>query len=167
LQNEIAAAIAGLSMEETRWHEPEKWCIGEILEHLYLTYTGTIKGFGRLMDSGTPQASAPTRKQRVRAFVVVGLGYLPSGWESPKVARPRGIPSEKVMAEVGGTIAEMDAVMGRCAKQFGKRKKVLDHPLLGPFSVQQWSKFHLVHGRHHIKQIRRLREKMRSSQFAG
>jgi hypothetical protein len=29
--------------------------------------------------------------------------------------------------------------------------------VLGPFSIEQWRKFHLVHGRHHVKQIRQRR----------
>ena len=32
--------------------------------------------------------------------------------------------------------------------------KVVDHPILGAFTVDQWLKFHLVHTRHHEKQIR-------------
>jgi Protein of unknown function (DUF1569) len=91
-------------------------------------------------------------------FVVVGLGYLPSGREAPPVARPRGIPPEKVLAEIGPRIVEMDAIIATCAQKFGVRKKLLDHPILGPLTAAQWSKFHLVHGLHHVKQIRRLRQ---------
>jgi hypothetical protein len=29
--------------------------------------------------------------------------------------------------------------------------------VLGPLSMQQWRKFHLIHGRHHLKQIARIR----------
>jgi hypothetical protein len=36
----------------------------------------------------------------------------------------------------------------------------LDHPILGPLTGGQWRKFHLVHGLHHVKQIRRLRESL-------
>jgi hypothetical protein len=28
--------------------------------------------------------------------------------------------------------------------------------MLGPLTAGQWRKFHLIHGRHHAKQIRRL-----------
>jgi hypothetical protein len=46
LQEEIASAIAGLSPEQLSLHPVGKWCTGEVLEHLYLTYTGE-----RLKDS--------------------------------------------------------------------------------------------------------------------
>ncbi|HME34116.1 MAG TPA: DUF1569 domain-containing protein [Candidatus Sulfotelmatobacter sp.] len=157
LQEEIASAVAGLSAEQLSWHPPGKWCAAEILEHLYLTYTGTVKGFERVVEAGKPLATAQSWRQRGRTLVVVGFGYLPSGREAPPVARPRGVPTEKVLAEIGPKIAEMDDIMTRCEQKLGARRKLLDHPILGPLTAGQWRKFHLVHGRHHVKQIRRLR----------
>ena len=157
LQQEIFSAVANISPEQLQQHRFDKWSISEILEHLYLTYTGTIKGFGRVIEAGKPLAAVPTWKQRMHALVVVGFGYLPSGREAPAVARPRGLPSEQVLSEVGSKISEMDEIMARCAANFGSRAKILDHPILGALSISQWRKFHLIHGRHHVKQIQRLR----------
>jgi hypothetical protein len=157
LQEEVATAVAGLSDEQLSWHPPGKWCAAEILEHLYLTYTGTIKGFERVAAAGMTLATGLSWRQRGRALVVVGFGYFPSGREAPPVARPRGVPLAKVLAEMGEKIAEMDAIMTRCEEKMGARSKLLDHPILGPLTAAQWRKFHLVHGLHHLKQIRRLR----------
>jgi len=158
LREEIAAAVAGLSPQQLSRHPPGKWCAAEVLEHLYLTYTGTVKGFERVAAAGKPLVTAQTWPQRGRTLVVVGLGYLPSGREAPPVARPRGLPPEKVLAEIGLKIAEMDDSIARCEQELGSRRKLLDHPILGPLTAAQWRKFHLVHGLHHVKQIRRLRE---------
>jgi hypothetical protein len=158
LQAEIAAAVAGLSAEQLKQHPPGKWCTGEVLEHLYLTYTGTVKGFERVAQAGKPLATTQTWTQRGRTLVVVAFGYLPSGRQAPKVARPRGLPPEKVLAEIGQKISEMDENIARCEEKFGSRRKLLDHPVLGPLTAAQWRKFHLVHGLHHVKQIQRLRE---------
>ncbi|HEY3972851.1 MAG TPA: DUF1569 domain-containing protein [Candidatus Sulfotelmatobacter sp.] len=49
-------------------------------------------------------------------------------------------------------------MIARCEKQQGRSRKLLDHPILGPLTGNQWRKFHLVHGLHHVKQIRRLRQ---------
>ena len=163
LQDEVSAAIQGLSSKELSWHRPNKWCLAEILEHLYLTYTGTTKGFSRVLDSGQAHRNTPTVRQRLRAFVVTGVGYFPYGVKSPSVATPRGWPTEKSITEIVSKIAEMDEIMSRCAARFGADTKVLDHPVLGPFSVSQWRKFHLVHGRHHLKQIRQLRSESQKS----
>jgi hypothetical protein len=157
LQQEIASAVAGLTAEQLSWHPPGKWCVAEVLEHLYLTYTGTMKGFERVVEAGKPLVTAQSWAQRGRTLVVVGFGYLPSGREAPPVARPRGIPPEKVLAEIGPKIAAMDEIVARCEQKFGSRRKLLDHPILGPLTAAQWRKFHLVHGLHHVKQIRHLR----------
>jgi hypothetical protein len=157
LQLQIAESISGLDNERLTFHDPGQWCIAEILEHLYWTYTGTIKGFARLLESGKAQVSQATWKNLTQSMIVVGLGYMPSGRKSPAVARPRGLAAEKVAQEIGPKITEMDTVLAECAAKFGARVKVLDHPVLGPFSIEQWRKFHLVHGLHHVKQIRQRR----------
>lgn len=158
LQDEIAWVTAGLSAERLNWHPAGKWCAGEILEHLYLTYTGTVKGLERVVAAGQTLATGPTWKQRGGRLVVLGLGYLPAGREAPTFARPRGLPQEKVLAEIGLRISEMDEMIRQCEEKLGRQKNLLDHPILGPLTGSGWRKFHLVHGRHHLRQIRRLRK---------
>ena len=158
LQQEIAAAIAGMSAEQFSRHAPGKWCAAEVLEHLYLTYTGTLKGFQRVVQDGKPRTTRQTWKQRGRTLVVVAFGHMPTGREAPPVSRPRGLSPEKVLAEIGPKISEMDESIACCEQRFGASRKLLDHPILGPLTGSQWRKFHLVHGLHHVKQIRRLLE---------
>jgi hypothetical protein len=43
LKRSLESAIEGMSTKQMTWHPPGKWCATEVLEHLYLTYTGTIK----------------------------------------------------------------------------------------------------------------------------
>ncbi len=157
LQEEIASVVAGLSREQLSWHPPGKWCAGEVLEHLYLTYTGTVKGFSRVEAAGKSMATKSTWQQRGRRWVVLGISHMPPGREAPPVARPRGLPVEKVLAEIGEKIGEMDEIIRRCEQKLG-RGKLLDHPMLGPLTGAQWRKFHLLHGLHHVAQLRRLRE---------
>jgi hypothetical protein len=145
-----------MANEQMSWHPADKWCAAEVLEHLYLTYTGTVKGFERVLEAGKPMASPGSMRHRWRRLVVLGFSYLPEGRKAPKQTVPRGLPVEKVRSEVGMKIAAMDAIVAQCEARFG-RGKVLDHPILGPLTAAQWRKFHLIHGRHHVKQILRLR----------
>jgi hypothetical protein len=158
LERTLSATIGAIPAEAMNWHPPGKWCAAEILEHLYLTYTGTTKGFERVLAAGKPQTSSKTLRLHVRTLAVCGLGYLPEGRKAPPHATPRGLPAEKVLAEIGAKIAAMDEVIRRCESQFGVRVRLLDHPILGALTAKQWRKFHLVHGLHHVKQIRRLQE---------
>jgi len=157
LKQALDAAIDGMSDEQMSWHRDGKWCATEVLEHLYLTYTGTIKGFERVLANGTPLASPIKFNQRVRQFVVFGFNYMPEGRKSPQQALPRGLSAEAVRAEYGLKIAAMDEIIARCEDRFGSRTKLLDHLILGPLTASQWRRFHLIHGKHHVEQILRLR----------
>ena len=72
LQQQIALAIAGMSAEQLGWHPPGKWCMGDVLEHLYLTYTGTTKGFRRVLEAGKPTVQAATWKDHRQKLVELG-----------------------------------------------------------------------------------------------
>jgi hypothetical protein len=158
LHEAITAATSGMSAEQLQRHPPGKWSTVEVLEHLYLSYTGTVKGFGRCLQEGRPLAGSRTLKHRVAASVVTGMGYFPSGRKSPKQASPRGTPAEKVLAEIGPEIRKMDELIAECAQRHGSETLLLDHPILGPLTARQWRKFHWVHGKHHVKQIWKLRK---------
>lgn len=159
LQGELSSAIENLSGEELSRHPTEKWSIAEILEHLYLTYTGTIKGLERTLAAGETRSTSVTWRQRGRRLIVLGLSYFPAGREAPKMTRPRGVPADQILAEIATKISEMDAFLARCEDKFGAGRELLDHPILGPLTGAQWRKFHLVHGRHHLKQIQALRQR--------
>lgn len=161
LQEEIATALGGISADQLSWHREGKWSAGEVLEHLYLTYTGTIKGFERLMQAGKISVTKANWKQRAGNFLVLRFSYMPPGRKAPAMARPKGLPREKVLAEIVPKISEMDEMIRLCEERFGNGK-LLDHAILGPLTATEWRKFHLVHGRHHLKQIRRLREAAKS-----
>jgi len=158
LKRSLESAVEGLTSEQWTWHPPGKWCAAEVLEHLYLTYTGTIKGFERVMTADKPLGSRPSVRHRVKTLVVVGFGHMPGGVKAPAVAVPKGLPAETVRSEFGAKLAEMDAIIASCEARFGGRVPVLDHPILGPLTAPQWRKMHVVHGRHHLKQLLQLRE---------
>jgi len=161
LKRAVESAVEGLSSEQLVWHPADKWCAAEVLEHLYLTYTGTIKGFTKVLESGKPLVTRASMKQRMRTLVVVGFKHMPEGRQAPANTRPRGVPGVKVRSEVGAKIVEMDAIIAQCEARFGRGSLLLDHPILGPLSATQWRKFHFVHGRHHVKQLLRLRESLK------
>lgn len=157
LQRAIASVTRGVTPTDLTRHPDGKWSAAEVLEHLYLTYTSTVKGFERCLQAGRPQVTPPTAKQRLATVLVVGAGLMLGRREAPPYTRPRGTPAEKVVAEIGVQIAAMDRIIAQCEARYGKRVKLLNHSVLGPLTGTEWRKFHWVHGRHHIKQIRRLR----------
>jgi hypothetical protein len=166
LSNALAAATAGMNGEDLSRHPEGKWSAAQVLEHLYLTYTGTLKGMTRCLDGGKPLATKPTLVQRVKAMAVVDFGYFPEGRKSPTLAEPRGMNAEEVKHEVLEKLAAMDEAISKCETKFGKGTLLLDHPVIGPLNARGWRRFHLAHGLHHSKQLEGLRSMVRE-QLAG
>ena len=157
LRDAITSATVGMNAEDLARHPDGKWSTVQVLEHLYLSYSGTVKGFQRCMEAGKPLARAPMLKDRMRAFVVTELGHLPTGRQAPERTRPRGMAADEVTGGIAPQILAMDEIIAQCEARFGKRTLLLDHPVLGPLTARQWRKFHWIHGRHHLKQIKKLR----------
>jgi hypothetical protein len=157
LQEAISAVISGITPAELSRRSEGKWCCGEILEHLNLTYTGTIKNLERCLAAGK-SATAGTRKGKaIPRLLLTRIGYFPRGRKSPERVQPRGAPSEQVLVQIIENIARMDQVIADCEQRFGKRLPIADHPVLGPLTAREWRGFHLTHGKHHARQIARLR----------
>ncbi len=161
LHDEITSTVRGMTAEQLTRHPEGKWSAAQILEHLLYTYVGTIKAMQLTLEAGRPLGRRPTLKERLQKLWVVEAGNMPEGRTAPESTRPRGMPPEEVLQQIGPRILEMDGLITQCETRFGRRALVRDHPILGPLTCAQWRKFHLVHGRHHTKQIMKLRESSR------
>jgi hypothetical protein len=133
--------------------DPAKWSVAEIVEHLTRAYSGTAKGFERCLEKGTPLATSTTLKQRLRQFALITLGFFPEGRQAPKHIIPTGeLDLGAVVDAVRRDLLRLDESARKTKDALGGGK-MLDHPILGALSVDQWLKFHVVHTQHHAKQI--------------
>ena len=62
LQEAITTAIRAMGREEMLRQSEGKWSIAQVLEHLYLTYTGTAKGCERALSFTKASGHAADRK---------------------------------------------------------------------------------------------------------
>jgi len=146
-------ATAGLDEQAAVTRVDGRWSIAEIVEHLDRTYSGTTKGFDRCLQGGVPRASRHTMKSRLRVWLVVTCGYFPSGIEAPSHVVPTGqLSLSAAMEEARTHLAALAEAALTARARFGSGP-VMDHPVLGPLSVDQWLKFHRIHTRHHHRQI--------------
>ena len=158
LRKELATVLEQATPEVLAQAPPGKWNSAQILEHLFLSYSGTTKGLTRCLEKGRPLGTQS--RTHLRTFLMLKTGFFPTGVKAPKVAAPRGLPIEEVQRTIFAEIDTMAARLDECERKFGPRTKILDHPILGPLAVDEWRKLHWLHGRHHAKQIR---ERMRMS----
>jgi hypothetical protein len=163
LQNEIAGSIEGLDPTQTQLTlsvSHEKWSIQQIVQHLCLTYAFTETAFDARLTKGTPTRAKPTLQQRIGQYSLTALGIFPTGREAPKQVTPHQTSSPVCGSDLvhyaGEHLARIDNLFNQAEALFGPGR-CISHMVLGPLSIHQWRRFHLVHGRHHIKQIRAIR----------
>ena len=154
LRKEIEEALVGADACALSRSPPGKWSASQILEHLFLTYSNTNRGIAKCLERGAPLATQGKLRDRVAALLVVNLGYMPGGRTAPERATPRGMPAEEVRQGFARELEKMSAGLDECERKFGAHVKIMDHPFLGPLTANEWRKFHWVHGRHHVRQIR-------------
>jgi hypothetical protein len=154
LRQELEDAMGGGSASGSGHVPAGKWNAAQILEHLFLTYTATIQGTEKCLEQGAPRATRATLKDRVATLMVVKLGYFPARRKGPERVMPRGMPPEEVRQAIVPELQRMALGLDDCERRFGTGTKIMDHPFLGPFTADEWRKFHWVHGRHHVRQIR-------------
>jgi len=154
LRKELENAITGGSVDGLTQAPAGKWNAGQILEHLYLTYKLSNRGFEKALEKNAPLATRSTLKQRVAVAVVLTFEYIPGRRDAPQRLMPQGMPPEQAQRAVRAELQKMGSVLDECERRFGGGTKILDHIFLGPLTVDQWRKFHWVHGRYHARQIR-------------
>jgi hypothetical protein len=164
LDAEVTAALRGLATRETQETpagHPEKWSIQQIVEHLLSTYRGSTPAIKARVDKRSGTQAKPTLRQRIGQFFVIGLGHFPAGRKAPEAVSPSAPVTlrsgDDLASKVTAELVKLDGVAAEAERIFGNRRAV-SHMVLGPLSMQQWRRFHLIHGRHHIKQIMKIRK---------
>ncbi len=163
LQRDIARSLEGLDIEQTQlrpMNSPGKWTIQQIVQHLCLSYSSTADTVLNRLNKDRPTQALATVPQRCMQFFVTRLGFFPSGKEAPSVVMPPAPSSSSEFHMSGGMLAQetaryldqTDQVLEKAHSRFGSAR-FASHSVLGPLNATQWRRFHLAHGRHHLKQI--------------
>lgn len=160
----ITRTTQGLSESQMHLHPQGKWDSAAILEHLALTFGSTARVMEKCLRQERTLATASSTKFRIRQFVVLGLNYIPGGRTAPERVTPKGISGREALELIFSNLETMDHALAQCEQRFGCKEKIADHPVLGPIPITGWRKFHLLHTRHHMKQIE---ERARGEQQAA
>ena len=163
LDTEVTMALAGLDLRATQMaprDQPGKWNIQQIAEHLLLAIEGTGLEVRRQIEAGASLESRTSLGQGAGRWLILTRGWFPAGRKSPASA----IPNKPVTLKTGNQLADrlhgalvaFDSLGRETRKTLGQGP-VANHMALGALTMAQWSRFHLVHGRHHLKQIARIR----------
>lgn len=165
LQRELDSSLEGLGSDQTQLRpvaRPACWSIQQIVEHLLLTYELTGTALEARIAKRAPTRARPTLVQQFSQYALLGLGYFPSGRKAPAPVTPlaRSIPrsGEQLSVAVDEHLAGLGNVCRQAEEIFGANHRFASHMILGPMNVNQWRRFQLIHGHHHVKQILAIRQ---------
>jgi hypothetical protein len=123
------------------------------LEHLRLTFTATTKGLLKTMQAGEAFCREVTWRDRTSRFYVLRLGRVPAGLKAaPNLTPQQGLLGDN-LRHFNDALVALNATLEDAERRFGKKIRILEHPMLGPLTAEEWRRFHRVHAEHHFRQI--------------
>jgi DinB superfamily len=165
LQSEIVSSLTGLDATQTQFRplsHPGKWSIQQIIEHLLLTYSSTETVIDTRLAKRSPTRARPTLTQRIFQCAVTRCGYFPTGRLAPPLVTPQpaahSLSGKELAQATAEHLAQLELRLAEAGDLFGPITQCASHAVLGPLNIDQWRRFHLIHGRHHLKQISGIRK---------
>jgi hypothetical protein len=159
--SEIANELSDLDTETAQLYPGAltyKWTAQQVIEHLVLSYRMTSDALQNRLDKGRAVRKKRTLLQWSLQLMILSCGEFPEGVPALEETTPE---PEKFAAmsgrQLGGFLREeaeaLNTLLDRCRRIFGM-EHVAIHPWLGPLRVDQWRRFHSLHGSHHLNQLR-------------
>jgi hypothetical protein len=159
--DQISSEVRHLDADATQLHPKGldyKWNAQQVVEHLVLGYRLTTKVLEtRLKKGRLSRKQGRTYLQWLLQMMMLSFGAMPQGVPAleetmPKPGRFPAMSGRELTDLLRQEIEAMDTMLDACRRRFGI-ERVAIHPLLGPLRVDQWRRFHAVHGVHHLSQL--------------
>lgn len=144
------------------WGRPHCWSVHQIVEHLVLSMNQTREALEERLTKGRPGRNLQrSRTEWALQLMILSAGHMPKGVGAPQEITPNaGMPQARVReltARLESAIESLDTTLDQCRQRFGM-ERVGRQFLLGPLRVDQWRRYHVLHLRHHLKQMADVRQ---------
>lgn len=159
VESQFHLVLGPLDVEETQLHpggNPLRWNAQQVVEHLVLTYRLSSTALANRLEKRRPTAARCTLLEWWLQMIVLSLGHMPKGVPAPAATVPKPSPplnGHELAWKLSTEAEKMDELLSRCRLEFGL-ERVASHIVMGPLRVDQWRRFHAIHGLHHLEQIR-------------
>jgi hypothetical protein len=160
--DQISSEVRHLDADATQLHPKGlvyKWNAQQVVEHLVLGYRLTTEALEtRLKKGRLSRKHSRTYLQWLLQMMILSFGSMPHGVPAleetmPEPGRFPAMSGRELTDLLHREIEAMDTMLDACRSRFGI-ERVGIHPFLGPLRVDQWRRFHVVHGYHHLTQLR-------------
>jgi len=131
-----------------------KWTAAQIVEHLALGITLSAETFLARRYHAPMRRRRRSPAQQIATFFIFGLRWFPPGRKAPERTMPP--------AQLARAVAESHFLAGldlwdqvdRALLPERRTDLFVKHPRMGDLTVEEWMRFHVIHARHHARQIR-------------
>jgi len=131
-----------------------KWKPAQIVEHLALGLKLSAQTFLTRLNHAPMSRRRRTPAEQVARFLIFGLRWFPPGRKAPERTMPtQAIGRAKAEAHFLAGIEAWDQV-DRALLPERRANLFAKHPRMGDLTVEEWMRFHVIHARHHARQIR-------------
>ena len=160
--SQISSEVLALDAETAQLHPNDltyKWSAQQVVEHLVLGYRLTSGALETRLSKGRLSRNQKrTYLQWSLQLMILSFGRFPQGVPAleetmPVAGRFAAMDGRQLGDLMHREISTMDSLFDACRRKFGM-ERVAVHPFLGPLRVDQWRRFHVVHGLHHLNQLR-------------
>ena len=155
---DLAAVVLGplAGRPETAWQQapPGKWTPAQIVEHLALALELNAATFAARRAKEPMARRGTTLREKVGKVFTFGLGWFPPGRKAPERTTPAArVDGHAAEAHFRAALAAWESVE-RDLPPARRHDLFVKHPRLGDLTFEEWGRFHVVHARHHTRQIR-------------
>lgn len=138
-----------------RKKQDDIWSAAEVYAHITSANRLTVKGMHKMLKGEATEDSSPLSW---KAKVMFFFGSIPYGRKAPEVVIRR-TPKYNGIADAKSALDDLEAELMEIWENrhsWSKTQK-LKHPSLGLLNSEQWIRFMLLHSKHHLKQLDRIR----------
>jgi len=133
---------------------PRKWTPAQIVEHLALGLTLSAETFQKRGSHAPMSRRRRTAAEHVARFFIFGLRWFPPGRKAPERTTPSPhVSRASAEAHLLAGVELWDQV-DRAVLPERRADLFVKHPRMGDLTVEEWMRFHVIHARHHARQIR-------------
>jgi len=155
---DLAGLVLGplANRPEAAWQQapPGKWTPAQIVEHLALALEMSATTFAARRAKEPMARRGTTFREKVGKVFTFGLGRFPPGLRAPeRTTPPPRVDGHAAEAHFRAAVAAWEGVE-RDLLPARRHDLFVKHPRLGDLTLEEWGRFHIVHSRHHTRQIR-------------
>ena len=154
LSTVVLGPLTGRPLESWQQAPAGKWTPAQIVEHLALAVEMSATTFTARRTKEPMTRRGTTLLEKLGRVFTFGLGRFPPGLKAPdRTTPPPRVDGPAAEAHFRNALAAW-AAMERELLPARRRDLFVKHPRLGDLTIEEWARFHVVHARHHARQIR-------------